>query len=350
MTTWTSNGRRWMAGVVAATVLAALTACGGGGDGGPVTPASVTVSGVAAIGAPITNQTVTVVNGDGTTSSAQTDSQGAFSVTIDDVAPFIIRVDDASGNTWYSYTPTAGTVNVNPMTTLALLSANGNQPLSQLVTDWANTVLSSTAVLEAAKKVNANLQNVMTANSVPYTSTNIFNGAFTANGTGMDAVLDDLGVSISCSSNACTQTIDWYNGGGTTTITWNNSIDTTGITLSWSTTGGGTGGNNGGGSGTIGVNLGSCSSNVQAGTYSMVVRTSVAGFGSVPVPDICVDGLPDRPVDQNDFCGDPQVTNQLPNGVSITSCSFSGDTGTIGARITSPITLDYTVSYTFVQR
>lgn len=32
MTTWTSNGRRWMAGVVAATVLAALTACGGGGD------------------------------------------------------------------------------------------------------------------------------------------------------------------------------------------------------------------------------------------------------------------------------------------------------------------------------
>jgi hypothetical protein len=235
------------------------------------------------------------------------------------------------------------------MTTLALLSANNNQPLANLVTNWANAPLTQSAVLDAAKKLNANLQNVMTANSVPYTSTNIFNGAFTANGTGMDAVLDDLGVSISCNTNSCTQIINWFSGAGTTTITWNNSIDTTGITLSWSTTGG-SGGSGGGGSGTIGVNVGSCSSNAQAGTYSMVVQTSVAGIGAGTIPEICVDGLPDRPVDQNDFCSDDIVTDELPNGVSITSCSFSGNTGTIGARITSPVILDYTVSYTFVQR
>ena len=348
-----------MAGVVAAGVLAALAACGGGGgdDGSAATVAgTATISGVAAIGAPITNQKVTVTNAQGASQETQTSSTGAFSVTIDDVAPFVIRVNDASGNTWYSYTPAAGTVNVNPMTTLALLSANNNQPLSALVTNWANAPLTQSAVLDAAKKLNANLQNVMTANSVPYTSTNIFNGAFAANGTGMDAVLDDLGVSISCSTNSCTQIINWFSGAGTTTITWNNSIDTTGITLSWSTTGGNTGGTGGsggggtGGSGTIGVNLGSCSSNAQAGTYSMVVQTSVAGLGAGTIPEICVDGLPDRPVDQSDFCSDNTVTNQLPNGVSITSCSFSGNTGTIGARITSPYTLDYTVSYTFVQR
>ncbi len=350
MTTWTNNGRRWMAGVVAATVMAALTACGGGGGSDPLaggaTP-TATISGVAAIGAPITNQTVTVTNAQGASQTATTNSTGAFSVTIDDVAPFVIRVNDASGNTWYSYTPAAGTVNVNPMTTLALLSANNNQTFSQLVSNWASAALSATDVLEAAKKVNANLQNVMTANSVAYTSTNIFTGAFIANGTGMDAVLDDLGVSITCSSNACTQVIDWYNGAGTTTITWNNSIDTTGITLSWSTTGGSGGG---GGSGTIGVNLGSCSSTAQAGTYSMRVQTSVAGLGAGSIPEICVDGLPDRPTSQSEFCSDDVVTGELPVGVSITSCSFSGNTGTIGARITSPITLDYTVSYTFIQR
>lgn len=349
MTTWTNNGRRWMAGVVAATVLAALTACGGGGGGAggtAVAPTSTTVSGVAAIGAPIVNQTVTVVNGQGTAQTAQTNSQGAFSVTIDDVAPFIIRVNDASGNTWYSYTPTAGTVNVNPMTTLALLSANGNQPLAQLVTDWANTTLTSSAILEAAKKVNANLQNVMAANSVPYTSTNIFQGTFTANGTGMDAVLDDLGVSISCSSNLCTQTINWFNGPTTTTITWNNSIDTTGITVSWATTGGGSGGGSGGnGGGTVGsfkYIRGACPSQGKSGTFDLEV--SVSGVKG------CILEMPAKPTSQSEFCNDPIVKSQIESAWEVTSCTFSGNTGTIGARITSPITVNYSISYTYIQR
>lgn len=356
--------RRLLSASLGAAALLLVTACGGGGDpasdslaaetGGSTSTVSIT--GVAAVGAPITGQTVTVTNAKGVSRTAQTNSSGGFTVSIADSAPYVISVTDSAGKTWYSYTPTAGAVNVNPMTTLALLSANDFKPLADLVTNWLNDPLTQAEVLEAAKKVNANLQNVMTANSVAYASTNIFNGAFTANGTGMDAVLDDLGINITCSSTSCTQTIDWYNGSGTSTITWNNSIDTTGITVSWSvSTGGGTGGSGGGSTGgstggSIGVNLGSCRTNVQAGTYSMIVRTTVSGIGAGTIPEICVDGLPDRPTSQQEFCSDTDVVNQLPNGVSITGCSFSGNTGTISARITSPITLDYSVSYTFAQR
>ena len=131
--------------------------------------------------------------------------------------------------------------------------------------------------------------------------------------------------------------------GGDVLITWNGNISTVGFTISWS------GGASGGG-GQIDVNLGACAPNPTPGTYSMIVQTTVAGLGGVPIPEICVDGLPGKPASQSDFCGSGDVNSALPPGVTITECSFVDPVGTISARITSPITLDYTVKYTFVLR
>ena len=342
--------------LVAATAALLLAACGGGGDdsstpatttppptGGGTTVATVDITGLAATGAPIVNATVTATNVRGEKATAQSNGSGGFTVKVADGAPYVLSVVDAAGKTWYSYAQAAGRANINPMTTLALLQANGNKPLADLVSSWSTRRVTPEQVLEAAKLLNANLAQVMTSKGVAASSTNVFTAEFNANGTGLDAVLDAMRVTINCTATSCTQTIT--SPAGSTLVTWNGSIATGGFTFSWSSTtaGGGTTG------GTIDVGLGSCRA-PQAGTYSLVVTTTVSGLGAVPIPEICVDGLPAKPANQSEFCGSGTVTQQLPPGVSIVSCTYDGTAGTIAARITSPLVIDYSLKYTFVKR
>jgi hypothetical protein len=193
--------------------------------------------------------------------------------------------------------------------------------------------------------VNANLRSQFAAAGVDANALNVFNASFSANHTGLDAVLDGLRVAIACSATSCSQTIT--NPGGQTLLQWNASASTTGISLSWTATGTGTGTTTGG---TVNVSLGACSASAVAGSYSLVVQTSVAGLAGLPIPDVCVDGLPDKPAGETDFCGDASLRQQLPAGVEILSCSYADPVGTITARITSPVALDYTVKYSFVRR
>jgi hypothetical protein len=218
--------------------------------------------------------------------------------------------------------------------------------------------------------VDANLRGLMGSAGVDASSVNVFTeSSFAADHTGLDAVLDAMRVSLSCSATACERSIT--SPAGSVLVRWNGEIATTGITVSWAisgagiaavTSGGGTGTGSGssggstattGGSGTttgsVTVGLGSCKAPV-AGTWSMVVQTTVSGLGAVAIPEVCIDGLPGAPANQAEFCNSGTTTAQLPPGVSIVSCSFSGSTGTIAARITSPLVIDYSVTYTFVKR
>lgn len=323
-----------------------LTACGGGDDapatggGGTPTP-TAQITGLAAVGAPIAGATVTATNARGQTATATTGSDGTYALSIAEGAPYALQVTDGAGNLWASYAQAAGRANITPLTTLALADAWGYKPLADLLAAWQANAPSAESVLAAAAKVNANLQSQLRAKGVDPTALNVFTAEFSANGQGLDAVLDALRVRFSCNAGSCTQTIT--SPEGNVVVTWNAGISTTGFTVSWS------GGSTGGG-GQIDVNLGACTANPVAGTWSMVVETSVTGLGSVPIPAICVDGLPAKPASEADFCGGSDTIGALPAGVSIVSCSFDGTVGTIAARITSPITLDYSVKYTFVQR
>lgn len=338
--------------LLAAAAAIGLAGCGGGDD--PATPAAaasastVQLTGTAATGAAIAGATVTATNAAGTTATAVTGADGRFTLNIGDAAPYVLSTTDASGKVWYSFAAQAGTANITPLTTLALLDANANRPLADLVRGWASARVSADAVLAAAAKVNAHLRTQMTAQGLNPNTYNLFTTAFSANQTGFDAVLDATRISLDCSASSCTQRI--LNPAGGVLVSWNGNIATTGITLSWTATdaaGNATGGS--GSSGAVTVGLGSCKA-PKPGTYSMVVSTSVAGLGALPIPEICIDGLPGKPATQAEFCGASDVAAQVPAGASIVSCSFSGNTGTITARISTPIVLDYSVSYTFVLR
>lgn len=348
------------AGPAVLALAAGLAACGGGSDGGTAstattpgstsgggaTAAKVQLTGTAATGAAIAGRTVTATNAKGAQATAVTAADGSFTVSIDDAAPFLLTITDAAGQTWYSYAAQAGRANITPLTTLALLQANGQKPLADLAKGWAGAALTDSQVLAAAAKVNAHLKPLMSAQGLDPATTNVFTAAFSANHTGLDAVLDAMRLNLSCSASACSQTIT--NPAGSVLVTWNGDIATTGISLSWTASSvGGTSGSGTSTGGTVTVGLGSCKA-PKPGTYSLVVQTSVAGLAGVTVPEVCVDGLPDKPASQSEFCGDAQFTAQLPTGVTIQSCTYSGNQGTITAAVSSPVALTYTVTYTFV--
>lgn len=335
----------WRAPLASLFTALLVAACGGGDDGvtapATATPAAnVRVTGLAATGAAIANAQVTGVNASGQRTTATTGTDGRFSIDLHEGAPYMLSIVDASGRSWYSYAQAAGVANLTPLTSLALAQASAGRALAEVFSGWNTSRLTAEQVLEAARKVNANLAAVMQARSVNVNTTNVFTHSFSANGQGLDAVLDAIRVSFNCSAS-CLPVIN--TPAGATLLTWNGNASIAGITLSWTA-----GGAAAGGGSTIGQGV--CAATAAAGSYSMLVQTTISGFASVPVPEICVDGLPGKPASQSDFCGGSLATQQLPPGVSVLSCSFDGTVGTISARITTPLTIDYTIKYTFVQR
>lgn len=97
----------------------------------------------------------------------------------------------------------------------------------------------------------------------------------------------------------------------------------------------------------------SSNTNTGAGSGSLTIETTVAGFTSPPV---VVTGV-QAPANETDFCNaiqnDNSLTSLTANGgtLTINSCSYSGNVGTISATlvITSPVnmTTPYTVKYTY---
>lgn len=329
-----------LAVLIGAAALA--SGCGGSDDDATTTPPATTVqiTGIAAVGAAIPGATVTGVNARGETFTATTDNDGRYTLDIPEGAPYLLSVTDADGNTWASYAPAAGRANLTPLTTLALSQAWGQRPLADLLAGWPANALSADAVLAAAATVNANFAALMTGAGVDPAATNVFTLDFSANGQGLDAVLDAIRVGFSCTAGACTHSIT--SPQGQVVVSWNGNIATAGYTISWS--------DGSGGGGQIDVSLGACTTTPTPGTYSLVVETSVSGLGGVPIPAICIDGLPGKPANQGEFCGSGDVNGALPPGVSVIACSYDGSVGSITARITTPVTLDYTVNYTYVLR
>ena len=130
-------------------------------------------------------------------------------------------------------------------------------------------------------------------------------------------------------------------------VTWNANVATSGISLSF-IAGGETSNHNVNGN----FNFGACKA-AAAGTWSMLIDTSGVGVGvgvGVAIPQICVDGLPEAPASQADFCGGADYASQLPLGTSVVSCTFANNIGSYNVRISSPLALDYVVKYTFVKR
>lgn len=243
-----------------------LAACNSS-DSGSTTSA---LSGTAAVGAPIDGY-VYVVDANGTEVNVATDpATGSWTVSVSGMtAPFMIKVvASGTGEVFYSYADAAGvTVNLTPLTHLALfLAFNGD--LDALYADWAANYsqLTAQAILNAQAIINANFATEMDALGLDHTSYDFFGTAFTANSTGIDALLDLLSISIDFNGNTFTVTVSGNPG-----FSFDENIDTSGIDIGGGSSGGG---NNGGGS----VSLTCNTSNYVPGAVRTPTSNELAGF------------------------------------------------------------------------
>lgn len=298
-----------------------------------------TVKGTAATGKAFVGK-VEVINSKGEKSSAVTiKADGTFEVTVPKGAPYLIKASnkgtgggvDAPLIELYSYLADASkAVNVTQLTTQAVYDANGQTNLENLYKDWATsyTRLTQDKLLAAAKRVVANLDTVLAAKftqaGVDAKTTNVFTIPFTAAhgttaGTGLDKVLD--GVTIAgfnnCNAGGCTISYTINDA----TYNWKYDISTTGYNITFNGTGPG----------------------IPTGNYNLKVSTTVAGVTTnVTIPNI------PKPDTQAQFCDASDVKQQLPQGFTINSCSFNGNTGNIAATVSvSGFSVSYSVKYEY---
>ena len=178
-----------------ALVVGMIAGCGGGGATGPA--AVNIVTGVAATGAPVAGIVYLKDSSPTPTElTASTASDGSFAFNAAGLTPpFIIKTTSGS-TTLYSLATESGIVNITPLTTMALAQAANGANLYTLYNSHVQSDINSVAAKmpAAVKAVQAALAPLMNSFGV---TTDILNGQFSANHTGMDALLDAISVSIS---------------------------------------------------------------------------------------------------------------------------------------------------------
>ena len=179
-----------------------LAGCGGGGGGGG-TPSgsSLTISGVAAAGAPLAG---TVYLKDSSSPAKSTyaaiGADGSFSLDLSGMtAPFILKgVGTVNGTdfTLYSIAVAGGRANINPLTNMAVILANGNLDPAALYTTPSPATLRSVAanLPQAIATVQTALQPTLAKFGAA--DLDFIADPFTADHQGLDLMLDMVGISV----------------------------------------------------------------------------------------------------------------------------------------------------------
>jgi hypothetical protein len=204
--------RVFLSAVLAVAVMATsviLGACSGGGGGAASPPASPTVSGVAAAGAPIIgfaylkdSATPAVTRGPVTIAN-----NGSFSFDVAGLTPpFILKVEGSVGGQsvkLISVATGAGTANVNPITNIAVAAATQENDPSVVYDAPSGYVadLTQANLNTAVGQIQTMLQSLLTAYN---TTTDPLTGNYSANHTGLDAVLDVVTIGLDTSTGGVT--------------------------------------------------------------------------------------------------------------------------------------------------
>ncbi len=171
------------------------------------TPPPTTLTGTAATGAPI-DGTVYVKDAKGVEKSIATAANGSFTLDVPGMTPpYLLKVTPSSGPELYSYASENGqTVNLTPTTNLAMFLAFSKSDLNTLYVGWDGTAVTAAAVKAAEGVVRANLVTEMTAKGLNVASFNLFTTPFSADGTGIDGVMDGLKIAVNPGSGSFTFT------------------------------------------------------------------------------------------------------------------------------------------------
>ncbi len=204
---------RWMVlTALAAAVAAAVSGCGSDSDGGSTTPTPTptTIAGTVAVGAAVPGATITIKDADAGTAdlTASADANGKYSIDVSALkAPLLLSASGTLNGEPVSVVavvPTlagndANTANVTSLTNaVAALIAPGGD-LNALATPTAIAAVNAQTVVDASTlvvntlKSNPAFADLLGANFDPLTT------AFTANGSGIDSVLDQVQVQVGSS-------------------------------------------------------------------------------------------------------------------------------------------------------
>ena len=190
-----------------------LSGCGGGGSSSPTSaststtssgntaPAASAVSGVAAAGTPITG-TVYLRDASSPAKELSTtiNADGSFSFDVTGLtAPFLLKaVGTANGQnyTLYSLAGTPGTANINPLSNLAVVRANGGvDPAALYAAPTAAQLQALQAALASSiSQIQTLLRQILSQYGV--TSTNFITDTYTANHTGLDLLFDFVSIVV----------------------------------------------------------------------------------------------------------------------------------------------------------
>ena len=202
-----------MKAVLAIGAMMVLAACGSSGGGGsPGVSAGTTISGTAAGGAPLIG-IVTVKDSKGTERSKTVDLAAAGAFTIDVtglIPPLMLRADGQVGGTGVTYfsgtdsVTTNGNINVNitPFTGLIIGNIAG-QIAANYYTGGNFSTLSAQALNDAQQQLRNRLLPLLQAVSLNNT-VDFLRTSFSANGTGIDAALDAVRVTVDPATNTAT--------------------------------------------------------------------------------------------------------------------------------------------------
>lgn len=170
---------------------------------------------------------ITIVDADGKTYTTTSGANGKYAIDmLGAIGPYLIKSEptDTSLATLYSYATGPGTANATQFTSLGLvLATTGN--LETIFTNWETNASSikRSDIEEAVAIINANLATELEAAGQDPEIFDIFTVDFNADGTGVDAFLDDYSIDIDYSADSFT--IMESSG---TEVTINENIDISG--------------------------------------------------------------------------------------------------------------------------
>lgn len=168
----------------------------GTGTGGGQTTTSA-VSGTVATGAPVAGATVIAYEPNGTScGTATTAADGTYTLNGTCTAPYLLAANTAQGMLLTPITSTQTNGSITPITTGILSSATGTASTSSVAVLAATlTTLGNGQLATVGSQVLAQLANLFPSYT-SWASLNPF-ASFSANHTGVDAVLDQLALEVS---------------------------------------------------------------------------------------------------------------------------------------------------------
>ncbi len=308
-------------GTCSAIVLA-LYGCNDDNDSPAAAAPAVALSGTAATGAPISSAPIVVRCAGGSNITTATNAAGEYSITVGQMTtagaamPCALQITLPDLSFLYGLAEANGTANITPLTNLAVAHAinamSGVAPALWFGADATLDFPTTEEISGAQAAVEAALQTATGEPSVPF---DIFTTSFAADSTSnYDVWLDNLKEALATAGTSYSDLLTAFvSGGGFGNIT----IDVTPVT---------------------------------GGDRTMQVTVSVSGVAGQTVT---VTGVP-QPTTQGEFCNSGALQWYIYQGegatVTINSCSFSNNTGTISAtvQITTPVAMSIPYSATYV--